>query len=55
MTSVKPLVFLLHFVNNEDTVEYIIVGTALVDALPYTGSLIYQERKCITDVEVVMG
>lgn len=48
MTSVKPLVFLLHFVNNKDAVEYIIAGIALVNALPYTGSLIYLERKCMS-------
>ena len=54
MTSVKPFVFVLHFINNKDAVEYITLRTALVHASPYRGSVIYLERKCITDVVVVM-
>lgn len=40
-TGVKPFVFVLHFVNNKDAVEDVVIGMALVDASPYRGSLIY--------------
>lgn len=49
MTGVNAFVFALHFVNNENTVEYIAMGTALVKSTPYRGTLICLEIKCITN------
>lgn len=50
MTNVKSFVFVLHFVNKKNAVEYIVTGIASVNSLPYRGSLIYLERKQVTNV-----
>lgn len=53
VTNVKSFVSVLHFVNKKNAVEYIVAGIATVNSLPYRGSLIYLERKRVTNVEGV--
>lgn len=49
MTGVNAFVSALHFVNSKNTVEYIVMGIALVKSTSYRGTLICLEIKCITN------
>lgn len=53
IASIKSFVSVLYFGNSKNAVEHNGIRGALANSLPYRGSLLCLERKCIAKVDIV--